>query len=47
MIGGMADTRPTKDFFTFVMSIFFKQLPVVMALFCNSAPVERFGRTVR
>jgi hypothetical protein len=47
MIVGMTDTRPTKDFFTFVMSIYFNQLPVDLTLFCTSASVDRFGRTVR
>ena len=47
MIGGMTDTRPTQNSFTFVMSIYFRHLPADMALFCNSVPVGRFGRTVR
>jgi hypothetical protein len=46
MIGGMTDTSAINNFLTFVMSINSKHLPADMALFCNSAPVGRFGRTV-
>jgi len=47
MIGGMTDIHPIQNCFLFVMSICFKHLPAGMALFCNSVPVGRFGRTVR
>jgi hypothetical protein len=47
MIGGMTGKRATKDFFTFVISVNFKHLPADMALIFNSAPVGRYGRTVR